>query len=445
MATVTITPAYQLPGRRLQGGLSFPSGEIEVVAAMPATEAASFADLKRYATNLVGNTPAFLTILLGITVSGTTAVVEASGSIMSFIKLAISPPPPSPSLPLPPSPPPKPLGVGEMSKVGEVKDYATFFNSNLDGCYAKMAAPRIAADIAAALGFSESLVHVTPIEEATGRPWDNTGERACPVATGRRLEARGLLGHGECTTARPRSCACSTGACFLQTRFVIVIRVPQADAAAAAASAAAIMTLLAATRAAMWSTAALTTLFPSLFLDAEYRSTIQLTGSSPTMEVPESGTYNATFYYSAPSPPPPASVVVMPPPSPSPQPPSPSPQPPSPSPAPSPPPPPAMCACDQLINGASVFNTCVKVQGKQRICNGLGLTNQGASLCAADHFLCPSSKLPTSHNSPDLFADSGSCEDKKSKKKCAKKLQKGKCSKKKIAKKCRETCDLCDQ
>tara|TARA_B100000768_G_C10970974_1_gene245727 strand:+ start:97 stop:411 length:315 start_codon:yes stop_codon:yes gene_type:complete len=104
-----------------------------------------------------------------------------------------------------------------------------------------------------------------------------------------------------------------------------------------------------------------------------------------------------------------------------------------------------MCACDQLINGASVFNTCVKVQGKQRVCNGLGLTNQGASLCAADHFLCPSSKLPTSHNSPDLFADSGSCEDKKSKKKCAKKLQKGKCSKKKIAKKCRETCDLCDQ
>jgi hypothetical protein len=446
VATVTITTFYKLPaGRRLQDALSFPSGEIEVVAAMPAAEAASFAALKQYATNLVGNTPAFLTILLGITVSGTTAVVEASGSIMSFIKLAISPPPPSPSLPLPPSPPPKPLGVGEMSKVGEVKDYATFFNSNLDGCYAKMAAPRIAADIAAALGFSESLVHVTPIEEATGRPWDNTGERACPVATGRRLEARGLLGHGECTTARPRSCACSTGACFLQTRFVIVIRVPQADAAAAAASAAAIMTLLAATRAAMWSTAALTTLFPSLFLDAEYRSTIQLTGSSPTMEVPESGTYNATFYYSAPSPPPPASVVVMPPPSPSPQPPSPSPQPPSPSPAPSPPPPPAMCACDQLINGASVFNTCVKVQGKQRVCNGLGLTNQGASLCAADHFLCPSSKLPTSHNSPDLFADSGSCEDKKSKKKCAKKLQKGKCSKKKIAKKCRKTCDLCGQ
>ena len=117
--------------------------------------------------------------------------------------------------------------------------------------------------------------------------------------------------------------------------------------------------------------------------------------------------------------------------------------------SPSPPPPPAMCACDQLINGASVFNTCVKIQGKHRICNGLGLTNQGASLCASDHYLCPSSNIPTAHNeSPDLFASSGRCEDKKGKyrdKKCAKKLRKGKCSKKRIAKKCRKTCDLCNQ
>merc|ERR1712166_875473 len=76
-------------------------------------------------------------------------------------------------------------------------------------------------------------------------------------------------------------------------------------------------------------------------------------------------------------------------------------------------------------------------QGKQRICNGLGLTNQGASLCASDHYLCPSSNVPTTHTSPDLFAGSDSCKDKKGKyrdKKCAKKLQKGKCSKKKIAK-----------
>ena len=312
IATVTITTFYQLPaGRRLQSALSFPSGEIEVVAAMPAAEAASFAALKQYATNLVGNTPAFLTGLLGVTVSGTTAVVEASGSTMNFIQLAISPSPPPPR---PPSPPPKPLGVGEMSMVGAVKDYTTSFNSNLDGCYAKMAAPRITADIAAALGFSESLVHVTPIEEATGRLWDNnnTGANACPAATGRRLEARGLLGHGECTTIRPTSCTCSTGACFMQTRFVIVIRVPQADAAAAAASAAAITTLIAATSAAMYSTPALTTLFPSLLLDGDYRSTIQLSGSSATTV---SSSYTTTFYYSSPSPPPPTPVVVPPPPS----------------------------------------------------------------------------------------------------------------------------------
>ena len=280
-----------------------------MVAAVPAAEAVSFAALKRYATNLVGRTPAFLTGLLGVTVSGTTAVVEASGSTMNFIQLAISPSPPPPR---PPSPPPKPLGVGEMSMVGAVKDYTTSFNSNLDGCYAKMAAPRITADIAAALGFSESLVHVTPIEEATGRLWDNTGANACPAATGRRLEARGLLGHGECTTIRPTSCTCSTGACFMQTRFVIVIRVPQADAAAAAASAAAITTLIAATSAAMYSTPALTTLFPSLLLDGDYRSTIQLSGSSATTV---SSSYTTTFYYSSPSPPPPTPVVVPPPPS----------------------------------------------------------------------------------------------------------------------------------
>jgi len=109
-----------------------------------------------------------------------------------------------------------------------------------------------------------------------------------------------------------------------------------------------------------------------------------------------------------------------------------------------------MCACDQLINGASVFNTCVKIQGKQRICNGLGLTNAGASLCASDHYLCPSSNVATTSNSNGLSAgsSSGDCKDKKGKyrdRKCAKKLGKGKCSKKKIAKKCRKTCNLCNQ
>ena len=46
-------------------------------------------------------------------------------------------------------------------------------------------------------------------------------------------------------------------------------------------------------------------------------------------------------------------------------------------------------------------NTCVKLQEsspgvKQRICNGLGLTNQGQNLCASDHYLCLSSNVPTS-------------------------------------------------
>jgi hypothetical protein len=234
----------------------------------------------------------------------------------------------------------------------------------------------------------------------------------------------------------------------MQTRFMIVIRVPLANAAATAAADAAITTLMTATRAAMYSTAALTTLFPSLQLDAEYRSAVQLSGSSDTVV---SSPYTTKYYYSSPSPPPPTPLPSPPPPSPSP------PSPPPPTPvvvppvvvlSPSSPPAPAMCACDQLINGASVFNTCVKIQGKQRVCSGLGLTNQGASLCAADHYLCPSSNVPTAHNSPDLLAGSGSCKDQKGKyreKKCAKKLAKGKCSKKKVAKKCRETCDLCNQ
>jgi hypothetical protein len=461
-ARVTVRTLYTLPappaGRRLQSSLSFPSGEIEVVAVVDigavtqeeATRAAdNFEDIKRYATNLVGETNTLLTSLLGITVSGTSGSVTVDIGYVDFIQLAPPHPSAPPSPPPPPLPPPKALGVGEMSKEGLVKDYTTFFNSNLDGCYAKMAAPRITADIAAALGFSESLVHVTPTETATGSPWDNTGVTACPVATGRRLEARGLSAHSsECTVTRTKSCLCSTGACFMQTRFMIVIRVPLANAAATAAADAAITTLMTATRAAMYSSAALTTLFPSLQLDAEYRSAVQLSGSSDTVV---SSPYTTKYYYSSPSPPPPTPLPSPPPPSPSP------PSPPPPTPvvvppvvvlSPSSPPAPAMCACDQLINGASVFNTCVKIQGKQRVCSGLGLTNQGASLCAADHYLCPSSNVPTAHNSPDLLAGSGSCKDQKGKyreKKCAKKLAKGKCSKKKVAKKCRETCDLCNQ
>ena len=104
-----------------------------------------------------------------------------------------------------------------------------------------------------------------------------------------------------------------------------------------------------------------------------------------------------------------------------------------------------MCACDQLINGASVFNTCVKIQGKQRICSGLGVTNQGQNLCASDHYICPSASLPQLHTLP-FSSSSKSCKDKKGKyreKKCAKKLDKGKCNKKKIAKRCRKTCSKC--
>ena len=439
----TVNALFNAPaGRRLQASNS--NGELMVEAAMPATAVAGFAVVKQYTMNLAGNTAAALSALLGITVSGTTAVVEAAVASMTFTAAAPSPPPPPPTPPPPPAPPPLALGIGEMSMVGSVKDYTTFFSSNVDGCYAKMAAPRIMADIVTTLGVSASLVHVTPTESATGSPWDNTGAKACPVRNGRRLEARGLSGHGECTTAQPTSCTCSTGPCFMQTRFVIVIRVPQADAAAAAAAAAAITTLLAATKAAMYSSAALTTLFPSLLLDGEYRSTMQLTGSSVTSV---SSAYAATFYYSSPSPPPPTPVpVALPPPLPvgfvaSPPPPPPSPPSPKKSPPPSPPappPPPAQCACDQLINGASVFNTCVKIQGKQRICNGLGLTNQGQSLCASDHYLCPSASMPSS--------STRSCKDRKGKyreKKCAKKLDKGKCNKKKIAKKCRKTCSKC--
>jgi len=436
-------------GRRLQASNS--NGQLEVEAAMPATATAGFAVVKQFTTNLAGNTAAALSALLGITVASTTAVVETAVASMSFTAAAPSPPPPPPGPPPPPSPAPKPMGVGEMSKVGTVKDYTTFFSSNVDGCFGKLAAPRITADIAATLGVSDSLVHVTPTESATGSPWDNTGAKACPVSTGRRLEARGLSGHGECTTAQPTSCTCSTGPCFMQTRFVIVLRVPQADAAAAAAAAAAITTLIAATNAAMYSNAALTTLFPSLLENGEYRSTIQFTGSSATTV---SSAYSATFYYSSPSPPPPTPVAAASPPPPTPvvvpvvaSPPPPPKQKKSPPPSPpAPPPPPAMCACDELRNGASVFNTCVKIEGKKRICSGLGLTNSGASLCASDHYLCPTSGGNTSPTSSSNSGSSGSCKDKKGKyrdKKCAAKLAKGKCSKKKIAKKCRKTCNKC--
>merc|ERR1719271_621914 len=89
-------------------------------------------------------------------------------------------------------------------------------------------------------------------------------------------------------------------------------------------------------------------------------------------------------------------------------------------------------SCNQLINGADPFNTCVKIQGKMRICNGIGLTSSGENLCPSDHLLCPSSLGQTSASS------SGACVDKEGKyrdKKCAKKQAAGKCSKKKMKKK----------
>ena len=95
-----------------------------------------------------------------------------------------------------------------------------------------------------------------------------------------------------------------------------------------------------------------------------------------------------------------------------------------------------------MRDGADPFNTCVKIQGKMRICNGIGLTSSGENLCPSDHLLCPSSLGQTSASG----SSSGACKDKEGKyadKKCAKKQAAGKCSKKKMKKKCRKTCGHC--
>jgi len=407
---------------------------------MKASDAAAFAKVKQFATNLASNTGAFLSNLIGLDISGAGAVVEVAVASLGFVAAAPSPPPPPPSPSSPPSPPPQPMQPGESPLTALVKDYTTTFKSNLDGCYAKIAAPRIAADIVTALGGSASLVHVTTTETATGRLWGTT----CPVRNygGRRLSDGRRLANEVCTTQRPSSCYCSTGACFQQTSFVIVLRVPQntMPPGAAAARVTAITNLIAAMNAATFSNAKLTAQFPSLRLDAEYRDVIQFSGGSSAIV---SAAYMNTFYVfssTGPSPPPP-------PPSPTP------PPPPPPKKKKSPPPPPPivpMCACDQLINGASVFNTCLKIQGKTRVCSGVGLTTAGQNLCSSDQFVCPSGGGSTFSGSsglaPGSQSASGSCKDKKGKyrdSKCAKKKKKGRCSKKKIAKKCRKTCNNC--
>merc|ERR1719393_1172348 len=143
-------------------------------------------------------------------------------------------------------------------------------------------------------------------------------------------------------------------------------------------------------RAAMYSNPALTTLVPGLLNVGELAGIMQLSGSTATAV---SAAYSATIYGATPTTttpqPPPASsddddddVVST----------TKSPPPPSPP----PPPPPQQCACNQLINGADPFNTCVKIQGKMRICNGIGLTSSGENLCPSDHLLCPSSLGQTS-------------------------------------------------
>ena len=140
------------------------------------------------------------------------------------------------------------------------------------------------------------------------------------------------------------------GACYQQTTFAVVIRVAQADATAAAAAAAAVTSTMDAIRAAMYSNAAVTTLFPGLLTIGELQSIIQLAGSTDTAV---SGSKSATICgatastASSPPPavssPPPATVSTD------------SPPPPSPMPPPPPSPMPSQCACDQLINGADSF------------------------------------------------------------------------------------------
>jgi hypothetical protein len=129
-ARVTVRTLYTLPappaGRRLQSSLSFPSGEIEVVAAVQvggavtqqeATRAAdNFEDIKRYATNLVGETNTLLTSLLGITVSGTSGSVTVEAGYVDFIRLAPPPRQRCPRRRRRPCRRPRPWGLGKCPR-----------------------------------------------------------------------------------------------------------------------------------------------------------------------------------------------------------------------------------------------------------------------------------------------------------------------------------------
>jgi len=424
------------------------SVELQVTAALPnePAYASTFANVQKYAGWLVNSpTP---TVGQGDVAIISASAVSAGTKTTSFVAPAPSPPPPSPLPPASPSPPPKGGLPGEACSVGIVKDYTTEFKSNVDGCLAKKAVPvlvaRIAELLSSAVGysFSPSMVHVTALATSSHQPWDNTASGAglCPVDTGRRLEAR-RLDAPKCSTTLTTSCYCSMGACYQQTTFAVVIQVAQADATAAAAAAAAVTSTMDAIKAAMFSNAAVTTLFPALLTIGELQSIIQLAGSTDTsVSGSKSATICGATASTASSPPPAVSSVSSPPPATVS---TDSPPPPSPMPPPAPKPPPSQCACDTLINGADPFNTCVKIQGKKRICSGIGLTSSGQSLCPSDFLLCPSSLALTSASGS---GSGGECKDKEGKyadKKCKKKQAAGKCSNKKMKKKCRKTCGHC--
>lgn len=118
----------------------------------------------------------------------------------------------------------------------------------------------------------------------------------------------------------------------------------------------------------------------------------------------------------------------------SPSPPPPSPPSPSPPPPLPPPPPPPMCFCEQVLDNANLFDTCVKVVNGVRICQG----NGQYGTCPSDHVPCPS--VDDNWESPSQTG----CVDRKKVKKCAIKKKRGKCAtKRKVRKKCRYTCGIC--
>ena len=93
-----------------------------------------------------------------------------------------------------------------------------------------------------------------------------------------------------------------------------------------------------------------------------------------------------------------------------------------------------MCtSCDILLDGATLFSTCLKFEGsgssRRGICRGDG------SYCGSDYVRCPGENF-----------DSKACSDKKGKwrkKKCEKKVKKCMKKKKKMKKNCKKTCGFC--